>query len=230
MTIIFISCDKDSSTKINSSINNTSGCGGQTTETDIDGNIYNVISIGNQCWFKENLKTTRYKNGVPIQTGLTNNQWQNANSGAYANYNDDINLSNIYGKIYNYYAAESPNGLCPTNWHVATKTDFDTLIQSIETIYGIPDSTAGGAMKEIGITHWSTPNNGATNLTQFTALPGGYRNNSGLYQGIGGWGIFIQVDNYWGNLRFTIRNGVPAFSYYGLFGPEVGGSVRCVKD
>ena len=33
------------------------------TVTDIDGNYYDTVHIGNQIWFKQNLKTTRYRNG-----------------------------------------------------------------------------------------------------------------------------------------------------------------------
>jgi len=51
----------------------TAACG--TTVTDIDANTYNVVSIGNQCWLKENLKTGHYKNGDPIPTGLSSSAW-----------------------------------------------------------------------------------------------------------------------------------------------------------
>jgi PKD repeat protein len=65
---------------------------GVSTITDIDGNIYNTVLIGDQCWMKENLKTTQYRNGTPIEyPGTDNSAWQNNTTGAYAWYDNDIN-------------------------------------------------------------------------------------------------------------------------------------------
>jgi hypothetical protein len=79
-------------------------CPGTPTITDIDGNIYNTVQIGNQCWTQSNLKTSRYRNGDSIPTGLSNSVWQNTTTGAYAIYNNDLTNENLYGKLYNHYA------------------------------------------------------------------------------------------------------------------------------
>lgn len=78
----------------------------------------------------------------------------------------------VYGYLYNWYAA-SDALFAPTDWVVPTKTHLDTLNTQI--------SGAGGTLKETGLTHWNTPNSGATNTTGFTAFGSGYRNSTGSF-------------------------------------------------
>ena len=105
------------------------GCiGGPTTITDIDGNIYNVISIGGKCWTKENLKATKYRNGNNISTNLSDADWSNATSGAYSINSNDMSNESKYGKQYNYYAVADSRGLCPTGWHVPSNSEYNLLL------------------------------------------------------------------------------------------------------
>ncbi|MFM9027592.1 MAG: hypothetical protein ACKOQ6_06310, partial [Bacteroidota bacterium] len=76
------------------------GCAGVTNVTDIDGNVYDVVSIAGACWMSENLKTTRYRNGSTIATGLSDAQWNQASTGAYASYNNLNSNSTVYGHLY----------------------------------------------------------------------------------------------------------------------------------
>ncbi|MFN5650389.1 MAG: LamG-like jellyroll fold domain-containing protein, partial [Actinomycetes bacterium] len=75
-------------------------CPGSPTVTDIDGNIYNIVQIGTQCWTQSNLKVSKYRNGDSIPTGLSNSQWSSTSSGAYAIYNNDPFNDGLYGKLY----------------------------------------------------------------------------------------------------------------------------------
>jgi len=213
------------------------GCaGGPTTVTDIDGNVYNVVSIGNQCWMQENLKTTHYKNGVAIPT-----QWTSTSSGACADYGNDPANTTVYGKLYNWYAVADPNGLCPTGWHEPEDWEWNVLVKTIESSADTTcnncsqSQTAGGAMKEIGLTHWASPNTGATNSSGFTGLPGGYRSSSGTYTNIGYYG------SWWSATNATQSSTPNAYlrylycfnSYVGSYGnvsKGYGFSVRCVRD
>ena len=205
----------------------SSGCaGGPTNVTDIDGNVYNVVSIGNQCWMKENLKVTHYKNGALIPTGLSEAQWQATTSGACADYDNNPTNTAVYGKLYNWYAVADPNGLCPTNWHVPSDTEWDTLVN-----YLGGDTIAGGAMKEIGLTHWASPNTGATNSSGFTGLPGGTRNGSGAFFNIGSNGYWwssteTNANNAW--LRDLDDN--DGLVYRSYDNKKNGFSVRCLRD
>lgn len=191
------------------------------TVTDIDGNVYNTVTIGTQCWMAENLKTTRYNDGTAILTGLSNADWQSTTSGAYAIYNNDPANNTTYGKLYNSYAAKT-NKLAPAGWHVPTYAEWTTL-----TTFLGGESIAGGAMK--AITLWISPNTGATNSSGFTGLPSGYRNINGTFSDIGFYGYFWSSDSYyscWSSLKNS-NNSVG--SDCDLF-RQKGFSVRCVRD
>lgn len=140
------------------------------TVKDIDNNSYNTVKIGNQCWMRENLKVSKYRNGEAIPTGLNNADWLNTRNGAYAIY-DNSNVNDaIYGKLFNWYAVRDSRGFCPTGWHVPTGAEWTTLTNFLGG-----DGEAGRKMKSMGTTYWQSPNTGATNESGFSALPGGYR-------------------------------------------------------
>jgi uncharacterized protein (TIGR02145 family) len=132
--------------------------------TDVDGNEYDTIIIGDQIWMKENLKTTRYNDGTSILK---------ARNGEYSNearyqwiMNDSANFKATYGALYNWYVV-AEDKICPDGWHVPTNTEWSML----ETYLG-GSNVAGGKMKEAGTEHWLDPNTGADNSSGFSALPG----------------------------------------------------------
>ncbi len=193
--------------------------------TDIDGNTYNTVQIGSQIWMKENLKTTRYRNGAAITTGLNNYVWQNPNE-AYAVYDSNYANNTIYGKLYNWHAVTDSRNLCPTGWHIPSNNEWTTLI---DTLGGA--SVAGGKMKSQGTQYWNTPNQDATNESGFTALPGGARFEDGTYSSIKGQAYF------WSSTAIDVTNA----KFYGMEslsgtissydGMKIRGqSVRCIKD
>lgn len=139
---------------------------------DIDGNVYNTVTIGTQVWMAENLKTTKLNDGTDIPLVTDDTEWSNLTTPGYCwygNYEAFFNL-NHYGALYNEYAVSSGK-LCPTGWHVPNDEEWETLI----IFLGL--DSAGGKLKETGTTNWASPNTGATNETSFAALPGGYRNS-----------------------------------------------------
>jgi len=136
--------------------------------TDVDGNNYKTIKIGNQEWMAENLKTTKYKDGTSIPLFTAATPMANFTSPGYCWYNSDsATYRNSYGALYNWYAVNTGK-LAPTGWHVPTEAEWNTLIA-----YLGGESVAGGKLKEAGTSHWSSPNTGATNEVGFSALPGG---------------------------------------------------------
>lgn len=214
-------------------------CGGGAlgSVTDIDGNTYNTIEIGSQIWMQENLKTTRYKNGTVIPTGLSNVDWQNTTNGACSDYNNDTANTSVYGKLYNWYAVADPAGLCPAGWHEPEDWEWNVLVKYIypaadtNCISCSQSAFAGGTMKEIGLAHWTFPNTGATNNSGFTSLPGGLRNVNGAYNSIGNYGNWWSASSYSATdayQRFQLYNNSNIYRYRDF--KSNGYSVRCVKD
>jgi uncharacterized protein (TIGR02145 family) len=106
-------------------------CPGSPTVTDVDGNVYNTTLIGDQCWITENLKTTKYRNNVPIENAVTNASWVGNTDGAYCWMDNDPNWKNIYGGLYNFYAVKNENQLCPDGWHVPSRYEWSTMINYV---------------------------------------------------------------------------------------------------
>jgi uncharacterized protein (TIGR02145 family) len=197
------------------------------TVTDIDGNVYNTITIGIQTWMKENLKTTRYRNGVDIPYLTDNTSWSGQTSGAYCWYdNDSSAYKATYGALYNYYTVVDTSNLCPTGWHTPTDVEWSVL-----TTYLGGESIAGGQMK--ATTLWISPNTGANNSSGFTALPGGFRYAvTGSYGDIGVWGFWWSATE--GDSSFAWIRSL-CYDYSGIFRDDGdtkgdGRSVRCVRD
>ncbi|MFN6072835.1 MAG: fibrobacter succinogenes major paralogous domain-containing protein, partial [Bacteroidota bacterium] len=170
-----------------------SPCG--TTISDIDGNSYNTVLIGAQCWTKENLRVRRYNSTNPDLNGRSilfdasggsggaSDTWKNLTIGAHTIYANDSTTTpsnrTKYGYLYNWYAAKGiyttgniastdTLNICPSGWHVPTDAEWTTLTTELGG-----ESVAGGKMKSIGTAYWNSPNTGATNESGFSALPGG---------------------------------------------------------
>lgn len=197
-----------------------------STVTDVDGNVYSTVSIGNQCWLAPNLKTTRYRDGTPIPNVADATDWSYLATGAYCDYENDAGNSATYGRLYNWYAVNTGN-VCPVGWHVPSDAEWTALATALGD-----EILAGGKLKEAGLTHWQSPNAAATNETNFTALPGGSRFSTGSFYN-------ITYDGYF----WTTTTGTdPAYAWYHwldfnsgfLIRSEDyktdGASVRCVKD
>lgn len=196
------------------------------TVTDIDGNVYHTIKIGEQIWMVENLKTTKYRNGDEISHVSGNSQWSQLTKGAYCFYNNNSNTPGEYGKLYNWYAAKDNRNIAPEGWRIPTDADFTQLINFLGG-----QETAGGNMKEKNSSHWSAPNTGATNESGFTALPGGLRHEDGSFN------FLKQHASFWST---TASNTYDAFIrdlYFESaaitrheFSKKSGFSIRCIKE
>lgn len=196
--------------------------------TDADGNVYSTVSLGTQIWMAENLKTLKYQNGDLIGTttpatlditDMSSPKYQWAYGGSESNVT-------VYGRLYTLHAVTDSRNVCPVGWHLPTDIEWTTL-----TTYLGGASVAGGKLKETATTHWLSPNTGATNEKNFTALPGGYRSQNGEFTGIG-------ISGYWWSSteNTTISSWNRTMSYgsseVGRNGSYQGNgfAVRCVKD
>jgi uncharacterized protein (TIGR02145 family) len=197
---------------------------------DIEGNLYDVVKIGDQIWMAENLKTTKYNDGTDIPLVTDSIAWCDLSTGAYCWYNnDEATYKNTYGALYNWYTVDTVN-LCPTGWHVPSDAAWTTV-----TDYLGGDSVAGGKLKETGTIHWTSPNTGATNETGFTTLPGGKRIvANGEFDHIGYWGFWWSATENTESIacyRFMQNNAkhVVVYDYHYHF-KQNGFSVRCLRD
>ena len=226
------SCDKD---KDNDPASNNPTNGKTTavfnpsvtygTMTDQDGNVYKTVTIGTQTWMAENLKVTKYNDGIAIPNVTDNTAWKELTTGALCDYANTPSNSETYGKLYNWYAVKTGK-LAPKGWHVPSDAEWTEL-----TNYLGGTSVAGGKLKETGTTHWASPNTGATNETGFTALPGGNRGIYGAFYTIGNNGYWwsateSNANNAWYRLMYCDYSNVTRDGS----DKEVGFSVRCVRD
>ena len=208
---------------VSSGSSNGDPCPGTPTVTDADGNVYNTVQIGEQCWMKENLN-------VGIRIDGSQEMTDNSTIEKYC-YNDDPANCEIYGGLYlwnemmQYTATQSVQGICPIGWHLPSD---DEWISMSEFLGGA--GLSGGKMKETGTEHWASPNEGATNESGFSALPGGQRHSSNLFSYMGGYGKFWSstFDNthHWSNQ--LVSNEAVWRRVYGT--PDYAYSVRCLKD
>jgi uncharacterized protein (TIGR02145 family) len=198
-------------------------CGNQLTDTR-DGKTYNTVLIGSQCWTKENLN---------VGTRIDGSQTQ-PNNGVIEKYCFDNLESNcdLYGGLYQWdevmQGSTTPGvqGICPSGWHVPTDGEWTTLTTFLGGV-----AVAGGKMKEAGLTHWASPNTGATNSSGFTALGVG---NTDLY------GNFYNLTTYAYFWSSSEQNSGSAFDRDIIYNTEevsrynyeksYGWAVRCVKD
>jgi uncharacterized protein (TIGR02145 family) len=195
--------------------------------TDINGNVYHIVRIGTQDWMVENLKTNKYRDGTTIPNITDNTEWYQQTAGAYCwNNNDSATYNSTYGALYNWYTVVDSRNLCPTGWHVPTDAEWLTLANFLEG-----QSVAGGKLKETGTTHWLSPNTDATNLTGFTALPGGFRDTYGTFVNIGSSGFWWSTTE---NDANTVWYPYIFYNYSILYrtfsDKKLGLSVRCVRD
>ncbi len=208
----------------------------KTTVTDVDGNTYGVVQIGEQFWTTENLKTIHYSNGEAIELVEDNDTWANLgdNDKAYSFY--DNNEIENYGALYTWTAAtngessdanpSNVQGICPDGWHIPSELEWKELADYLGGIEVAGKKLRGGS-------DWSLPNSGAPDEVMFTALPTGYRQPDGVFRDI------TESVNWWtttedneekivlswipsGNTdNLNIWNGEPKKS---------GNSIRCIKN
>lgn len=171
---------------------------------DAEGNLYNTVQIGTQCWMAENLNT-----GVKIDSVSDPSDDGTVQKHCY---NDLDSRCDIFGGLYtwdemmDYSTTEGTRGICPVDWHIPTNDDWSVLAD-----YLGGNSVAGGLMKTTGIYqeetgYWYDPNTGATNASGFSGLPSGYHNDgNSTYYNIYAYGYFWTSTLYSANPSIYAR-------------------------
>lgn len=186
--------------------------------TDIDGNTYGTVVIGDNAWMTENLKVTKFSNGdaIPTTVNATNNEVAPIYQWVYND--DDANLN--FGRLYTWYVATDSRNVCPTGWHVPNYEELNTLRESAY------------ALREVGTTSWN--NNSGTNTTGFSAKGSGIRDIFGTYAHLKNTFALQSTDVDPGNsdnfsaivLGVYYADDVPFYGGY----KNMGTSIRCVAD
>lgn len=217
-------------------------CQGTPTVNDIDGNTYNTVQIGDQCWLKENLKTTKYNNGTPIPNVTDFSEWQGLLTGAYVWYDNDIAWKEKYGALYNWFASIDSNVLCPTGWHVPDPVEWGEMIAYIggtSSPHGNElkscrqvNSPLGGNCNTNEHPRWDEDvNNGnyGTDDYGFSGLPGGYRDFSIDFGALGAV-AFWWMSEITGPFAHSLWYNNGGVINYTSASYNMGFSVRCLKD
>jgi len=200
---------------------------------EFNGHTYEVVAIGAQCWFAENLRSEKYRNGDWIPGNLSDLTWISTTMGARTVFGegsshvssgsgDEVaNLAN-YGRLYNWYSVEDGRGLCPTGWHVPSDGEWKEL-----TDYLGGGSVAGSHMKSSSS---DTPPWDGSNSSGFSGLPGGYRSYYGVFDGVGNYGCWWSSSPYSSGAWARLLRSNDAYVYRFYFNQRLGFSVRCVRD
>ncbi len=204
-----------------------------TSVIDIEGNVYKIVTIGNQVWMAENLKVTKYNDGTEIPLETDNTAWSNLSSPGYCYYDNSLTNKETYGALYNWYAvSSSTNGgknVCPVGWHVPSDSEWTTL-----TNY-IGGTSQGNKLKSTsGWINFDTkkPEGNGTDDYGFSGIPSGIRSyDLGYFALIGSYGYwwsstFNTTNTAWYH-RLNSNNSdvdrIDGFNSYGM-------SIRCIQD
>jgi uncharacterized protein (TIGR02145 family) len=200
------------------------------TVTDIQGNVYQTVKIGDQWWMAENLKTTKCNDGTSIFMVTADAAWAKLTTPGYCWYENNSTTKNTYGAFYNWYAVNTGK-LAPTGWHIPTDAEWTIL-----TDYLGGADVAGGKMKptgvkEYGTGEWRTPNTGATNESGFTAFPTGNRLFNGMffdvYTTASWWSLSESgADSAWYRHLSAYQSSLDRYN----IDKNMGFTVRCLKD
>ena len=223
-----------------------SPCNNQTSIT-YQGYEYDIVEIGDQCWFAENLRSHLYLNGDSINYITSPEEWENTLAGAVTEMQTYNPCSNVfdpsvctiegyyfetYGRLYNGYAIEDQRPLCPNNWRVPTDSDFVSMLIHLgmteveATSFGM-HGTIGSELK--ASTLWFNGSNG-TDLHGFKGLPGGYIDASGGNQNAGSTGHWWTQTPHNASIITRALNG-PSDGVYRDAGHKwLGYSIRCINE
>jgi uncharacterized protein (TIGR02145 family) len=218
-----------------------------TTVTDIDGNDYNIVTIGSQVWMAENLKVTKYNDNTTIPLITDNSTWTTLTTSAYCWYNNDLVNKSKYGALYNWFAVASvSNGgknICPKGWHIPTDAQWTILTNYLtKNGYGYAGNESLLAKSMAATSGWDNPgiygtadnigiDQAINNSSGFTALPGGYRFIDGGYYNYLDYGL------WWSTTESSSAKAWNLTMYYNdgrVYRNDLvknwGCSVRCLHD
>lgn len=191
------------------------------TVTDIDGNSYKTIQIGDQVWMAENLKTTTYNDGTPINEISNDSLWRVDTLGAYCWYENDISNAEHNGALYNWYAVATQK-LCPVGWHIPTEDEWRELLHAL----------GGIGCEELSASGWNYQSMESTEQN-YQGILNGRRDHR--YQHQMGYAELGEAGYFWLDLEYAEKAACGAVirlqtESWGTQFKNLGFSIRCLKD
>lgn len=228
-------CGKSDSAILSATTQTCTWSCGQAVTDPRNSKSYGTVLIGTQCWLSQNLN-------IGTRIDDSNDQSNNSTIEKYCYSNTESNCD-VYGGLYqwaemvqylngatnttSWYPVPSGNvqGICLSGWHIPSYSEWNSLIYFLGYDHG-------GKMKETGLTHWASPNTGATNSSGFTGLPGGWRQPGGGFGYLTTDGMFRGTDEfpYSGDVAGLFLNYESADAALSFTSKSAGLSVRCIKD
>lgn len=215
-------------------------CQGGLASINYNGQDYRVVGIGSQCWFEQNLASTKYRNGSDILNITDSATWVNTTTteaAAFCWFDNDPGKADVHGALYNWYAVSSPNGLCPDGWHVATDDDY----KEMKVYLGLPEQDVNqsehGEIIRLGpmlksFFGWDASSTSGHNSSGFNGMPSGRRGSNGSFGSLESRGY------WWTSTAFSATRGWahmlqgnrPHSAARSSEEKRAGHSCRCVRD
>jgi uncharacterized protein (TIGR02145 family) len=204
-----------------------------------DNEQYRAVKIGSQIWMAENLRAIAYQNDELILDGSSIGDYsEDTEPKFWFAYNDNLSNVEIYGRLYTWHATVDSRDISPKGWHIPSDTEWNILQVSLGMS---PENTSlvceygndiAARLKEVGTEHWDSPNLGATDDYDFSALPAGYRSRiNKTYAYKGEYACFwsdTEKDEEHAWYRHLYTDKISICRTYNL--KNYGFSVRCIKD
>ncbi len=204
-----------------------------------DGQSYNTVQIGNQCWMAENLN-------IGMRIDGSSDQTNNSIIEKYCYNNSEANCD-VYGGLYQgnemmqYSITPGEQGICPEGWYLPTDADWTYLTNyvSSQPAYICGSNTGNIAKSLATTTNWNNSVSNCAvgndlslnNATGFSALPCGIRNTDGLFYHQG------NATYWWSSSPGYTSNAWYRYMFYDytsvyslILNKSYGFSVRCLKD
>lgn len=209
------------------------------TMTDIDGNEYKTVKIGNQWWMAENLKVIRFRNGASIQEVSDSSDWVNQTTGAYCTFENGNSVLTPPGLLYNWMAVSNPNIIAPLGWHIPSDEEWKQMEKSLGMTQEEADkltwrgTNEGDKLKTSDQSEWSSfANIFSTNESGFAALAGSCRlfNNQWGDPGLKSTGFWWTSTSRGNEAWYRYLDYKNSNVFRSHVDQHYGFSIRCVKD
>ena len=214
-------------------------CPGSETVTDIDGNTYNTVKIGNQCWMKENMRVTHYADGtvIPDYHDYSNSGIPLSERGYLYSWSVTMHGTASSGAV-----PSGVQGICPTGWHLPSDAEWTQLTDYVSSVavYQCDENSSNIAKALASTTAWNSAtgncevgyDRGANNASGFSAVPaGGYGSEMGWFNNAGNSTTFwSSTDDGDYVSEHCLCKFCTSLEIYSSFKGNDGGSVRCLRD